>query len=135
MADFSHFALQKAIYETLTADSTLMALVEGIYDRVPQDCAFPYISIGEAKIADWSTKTTTGTEQLISLYVCSREGGRKQAATIMERIHTLLHNASPAVDGQALISLRFVGSSIELESDGWTYRGMVQLRALLETNA
>lgn len=132
MANFSHQALQKAVFQLLNADSTLMALVQGIHDHVPQSVVFPYISLGEAKSNDWSTKTTTGTEQRITIHVWSREGGRKEAATIMERIHTLLHESSLSVEGQTLISMRFISSTIELEKDGWTYQGSMQLHALLE---
>ena len=134
MANFSYYSLQQAIYQQLTGDSTLMALVTGVFDRPPQGTAFPYITIGEFTGRDWSTKTTTGMEYVVNLHAWSREGGRKQAAQIMERLHTLLYQASLSVTGQTLVSMRFSGSNILLENDGWTYHGTMQFNALLEAN-
>jgi hypothetical protein len=133
MAVFSQHPLQKAIYQTLSGDATLMGLVTGVYDRPPQGSAFPYITLGESEGRDWSTKTTSGMEQIVSQHVWSREGGRKQASLIMERIHTLLHDAGLSVEGQTLISLRFSASSLNLENDGWTYHGILRFRAFMAT--
>jgi hypothetical protein len=105
MANFSHYPLQQAIYQTLAGDTTLMALISGVFDRPPEGTAFPYVTIGESAGSDWSTKTTTGMSHNVSLHIWSREGGRKQAATIMERLHTLLHQASFSVTGQTLVMI------------------------------
>ena len=115
MANFSHYPLQQAIYQTLTADSTLMALITGVFDRPPQGTAFPYVTIGESSGSDWSSKTTTGMEHNFILHIWSREGGRKQTAQIMERLHTLLHQVILTVTGQTMILMRFAASSILLE--------------------
>ncbi len=108
-----------------------MGLVTGIFDHVPQDTAYPFVTIGEANIRDWSNVETQGTEQNISLHIYSREAGRKQAATIMERIITLLNSANLSVTGQNLRSLRFISSNIVLQDDGLTYKGTLIFRALL----
>ncbi len=133
MANFSHYSLQHAVYQQLSADSQLLTLVNAVYDRPPQGSAFPYITIGESKISDWSTKTTTGTEQVFAVHAWSRNGGRKEAATIMERVYMLLHQAGLTVTGQVLVSLRFVSSEIMLENDGFTYHGVMEFRALLQS--
>ena len=134
MPTFSHYPLQQAIYQALTADSTLMGLVAGVFDRSVQGTAFPYVTIGESTGSDWSTKTTSGMEQNVTLHIWSRQGGRAEAASIMVRIHTLLHQASLTVTGQALVSIRFTGSSITLENDGWTYQGVMKFQAFLQAN-
>lgn len=135
MAIFSHLPLQQEIYQALTGDSTLMTLVTGVYDRVPQDSAYPYVVIGDMAGNDWSSKTTTGMEYLITLHVWSREGGRKETALIMERLHTLLHQSNLTITGQSLVLMQFLSSSLSLENDGWTYHGILRLRALLETTS
>jgi hypothetical protein len=134
MADFSHFTLQGAIVNACAGDGELMAIVTGVYDRPPQGTLFPYITLGEMTGSDWSTKTTTGMEYAIALHVWSREGGRKEAAAIMESLHALFHQANLTVDGQSLVMLRFVSSGISLESDGWTYHGVMQFHALLQAD-
>jgi len=134
MTTFSHYPLQQAIYQTLTNDSTLMSLVVGVFDRPVQGTAFPYVTIGESTGSDWSTKTTSGMQQVVTIRIWSREGGRAQAANIMTRIHTLLHQVPLSVTGQTLVSIRFVSSNIKLLNDGWTYQGFISFRALLQAN-
>ncbi len=135
MSTFSHFPLQKALFQLLTGDSALMNMVNGIYDRPPQGTEFPYITLGDLSGSDWSTKTTAGMEYTAVLYTWSREGGRKEASDIMERLHALLHDADVAAEGHEVVMMRFLSSTIALESDGWTYRGSMRFRALLEAVA
>lgn len=135
MASFSHYSLQKAVYQALTGNTGFMALVTGIYDRPPQETVFPYVTIGEAVISDWSSATTSGTEQVISIHAWSREGGRKQAVSIMEKIYATLHDANFSVEGHTLVMIRFAGSSVTLENDGFTYQGQMKFRAYLESSS
>lgn len=132
MAHFSHYPLQAALYQALTGNSTLMSQITGVYDRPPQGTTYPYVTIGGMTGSDWSTKTTTGMEYTITLHVWSRAGGRKEAAQIMESLHTILHQANLTVSGQTLVMIRFIESAISLESDGVTYCGNITFKAFLE---
>lgn len=134
MANFSHLPLQEAIYSALTGDATLMGLITGVYDRPPEGTAFPYITLGEATGSDWSNTATVGMEFLITLRIWSRQGGRKEVASIMERLHTLLHEANLSISGQTLVMLRFTSSDIALMDDGWTYQGVMTFHALLSAS-
>lgn len=134
MSGFSHLSLQQSIYQALTGDATLIGLVAGVFDRPPQGGAFPYITLGESAITDRSTKATTGTDHLVTLHIWSREGGRTETATIMERIYVLLHHAALTVSGQTCILSRFAASKLLLEEDGFTYHGSMQFQILLEAN-
>jgi hypothetical protein len=133
MAGFSQFEIQKAIYSTLSSDTTLMNMISGVYDQVPEFTAFPYISIGESFSSDWSTKSTKGSQITITLHIFSKQGGKKQALEILERIHTLLHEGSLTLTGHILIMLRFERANVVLEEDGATYQGVIRLKALTES--
>lgn len=135
MANFSHLAVQSAIYELLAGDLILAGLITGVYDRPPQATQFPYITLGDFSVTDWSSKTTQGCEHKFVIHVWSRQGGRKESAQLMERIHTLLHEQNLTVEGHTLILMRFLASAITLENDGWTYHGQMQFHALLEADA
>ena len=76
--------------------------------------------------------TTNGFEALYTLNIYSREAGNKEGQTIMERVHTLLHDASPSITGYELVNMRFVSSEVELESDGMTYHASMRFRAVVE---
>jgi len=132
MPSLSHFEIQKAIYELLTADATLMGMVNSVYDRVTEGAEFPYIVIGESVSRDWSTKTTNGQQILLALHVYSRSGGRKQTAEILDRIYNLLHQGTVSLSGHLLIAMRFEFGDITLESDQLTYHGAIRFRAFTE---
>jgi hypothetical protein len=135
MAGFSPFELQKSIYQTLSGDAALSAMITGVYDRVPQNTAFPYITIGETTGRDWSSRTTTGMNLVVTLHVFSRAGGRQEALQIMERIHALLHEGDLEMTDQVLIMMRFEMSDVLLEQDGFTYQGVIRFQALTEAMA
>jgi hypothetical protein len=50
-------ALRAAIHDALVADAALVSMLGGpkIYDEPPRSAAFPYITLGETRIADFST--------------------------------------------------------------------------------
>ncbi len=133
MSMFSHFSLQKALYELLTGDTALMNLITGVHDKVPENAQFPYVMIGDIACADWASKTTSGMECNALLTVYSREGGRRQAMQIMERLYLLLHDVDMAVEDQELVMIRFMFSTIHLEGDDETYRGAMRFKALLQS--
>lgn len=132
MSAFSLWHVQKAMYAALTGDATLMALVTGVHDRVPAGAAFPYITIGEVSGTDWSHKTGAGQRVSVTLHAFSRQGGRKEAASILDRVHALLHDANLSVEGQHAVMIRYDGGEITLETDGLTYRGSARFTVLTE---
>jgi len=119
MTYLSHTSLQQAIYQTLTGDAALSAIISGIYDHVPQGNPYPFITIGEANIRDWSNLEKPGSEHQFTIRVFSRESGRKQSADII------------SVSGSTLVQMQCTGSTIALMDDGATYRGTLGFRALL----
>lgn len=129
------FKLQKAIYETLSGDSSLSALVSGVFNHVPQDSSFPYIVIGEAESSDYSTVTTTAEEVMSTVLVFSRARGSKEALTIMGEIKALLHQASLSLTGCTLIYLRMQGSNISQVKETLTWQGTLIFKALIEEMA
>ncbi len=134
MASLGYYVLQKAIYEKLTGNSQLMAAVTGIFDNPTQGTAFPFITIGDVSSGDLSNLGKDVIEQQIYLHVWSREGGHKQASDIMEIIYGLLHNGTVTISGKTVVMMRFVTTKIQMESDGWTYHGIMHLKIILGSN-
>lgn len=134
MSIYGHSELQKALYAKLSADSALSALIIGVYDAVPANTNFPYVVMGEALARDWSSTTTSGAAYSAALRVFSRDGGRKQALAIMERLYALLHMQTLSVSGHTAVSVRYESSETRLEDDGITYQGIMRMRILLQQN-
>ena len=132
MGGFNPIEIQQAVFNLLDGDTTLDAMVNGIHDYVPQESAFPYITISEQESRDWSTKTTSGTQMALTLHVYSRARGKKETAEILERLHVLLHQGNLSLTGQHLVAMRFELGDIQLEADAITYHGRIRFRIFAE---
>jgi Protein of unknown function (DUF3168) len=56
--------IQRCIYQALTNSSQLGAT--RIYDDPPQAASYPFISLGQSPLRDWSTGTEDGAEHLLT---------------------------------------------------------------------
>lgn len=127
-------ALRAAIHDALVADAPLTSLLGGarVYDEVPQSAAFPYVTLGDAKVSDWSTATEAGEEHQLTLHAWSRQGGHREAHVIAGALLQALDDAPLSLDGHRLVNLRFSVADIRREADGRTYRAQVRFRAVTE---
>ena len=130
MSGDSSWELQQAVYGALTGDSTLMAMITGVHDHVPQETAFPYVTMGESTTRDWRTGGVVGAEVTLVLHIWSRSRGRKQIKQIMSEIRRILEGATLTIAGHALVWLRFTSSQANQDPDGLTYHGITTFRAV-----
>ena len=130
----SGWALQKALFSHLSSDTELAAVLGGakIYDDVPRDAEFPYVTFGESVVRDWSTGTDEGFEHIVTLHAWSRANGRRESHEIVGVLRSSLHDNALTVDGHRLINLRHEFSESRREPDGETYHGIVRYRAVTE---
>jgi len=134
MAAVASWALQRSIYQALANSSGLTALLGGvrIYDDAPQAASFPFITLGQSVIRDWSTGTEDGAEHSLTLHVWSRSGGKKQVQEIIEAIKAELHDQPLLLADHHLVNLRHEVSEARLDPDGDTFHGIVRYRAVTE---
>jgi Protein of unknown function (DUF3168) len=127
-------ALRAAIHDALAADGALTALLGGpkVYDEPPKAAAFPYVTLGEARVSDFSTASDAGEEHRFTLHAWSRQGGHKEAHMIAGALLQALDDAPLAPAGHHLVNLRFGTADIRRESDGRTYHALVRFRAVTE---
>jgi hypothetical protein len=125
-------ALRAAIYDALVADGALSALLGGpkVYDEAPGDATFPYVTLGEARMADASTACEAGLEHQLMLHAWSRQGGHREAHEIAGALLQALDDAPLTLAGYDLVILRFALADIRREPDGRTYHALVRFRAL-----
>jgi hypothetical protein len=131
------WALQQAIYASLTSDSALLALLGGarVYDDVPDRKAFPYVTFAPAGERDWSTASDTGAEHSVVLHVWSRAAGRQEALAIIQALRVCLHDAALELSGYRLVNLRHETSDVRRDADGETFQGIVRFRAVTEVES
>jgi len=127
-------ALRAAIHDALAADGALNALLGGprIYDEPPRGVTFPYVTMGEARIADFSTGSEPGEEHQLTLHGWSRQGGHREAHLIAGALLQALDDAPLTLADHTLINLRFALADVRREADGRTYHALVRFRAVTE---
>jgi hypothetical protein len=130
----SSAALRAAIHDALSADGALNALLGGpkIYDEPPREAAFPYVTLGEARVQDFSTGTEPGEEHQITLHAWSRQGGHREAHMISGALLQALDDAPLTLADHRLVNLRFSVADVRREADGRTYHALVRFRAMTE---
>ena len=130
----AHVALRAAIHDALIADTALTAVLGGahVYDEVPRNVAFPYVTLGDSRIVDASADGGGVQEHQLTLHAWSRQGGHKEAHVITGALLQALDDAPLAPSGHRLVNLRFAIADIRREADGRTYHALVRFRAVTE---
>lgn len=132
--------LQQAIYGILTGDAQLMSKVVGVFDFVPDNNNFPYISIGEFTTNPFETMDRYGQEVTSTIHVWSQRigpnayQGMMQAENIMEDVQRLLARSYIEIDLWGTVGCWGDYSQTLVESDGITRHGILRYRLLLLQN-
>jgi hypothetical protein len=131
-------ALRAAVHDALIADTPLTALLGGpnVFDRAPSAAAFPYVTLGEMRVTDFSAgdvpgKDSTLEHQLV-LHAWSRQGGHKEAHLIAGALLQALDDAPLTLADHMLVNFRFATADVRREADGRTYHALVRFRAVTE---
>lgn len=138
MADFG-INLQRAIYQRLTGEASVMNLVTGVYDHVPQvddpeDASdFPYITIGSDNLLPFDTDTSVGSDATIQIHVWSRHRGRSQIKEIQGAIYASLHRYSLPVADNHLVGVEWEWADSVMDPDGITRQGIQRFRITIES--
>jgi hypothetical protein len=110
--------IQKALYQQMTNDPDLTALISGVFDYVPDNQAFPYIVLSGFIETPWNTFSRNGKNVLATIHIYSEQKGNKEAYTILNRMNQVLDGATLPLDNHSLVSIQFEDSqnwSNELE--------------------
>lgn len=121
-------AIQTALYSRLTGDATLMGLITGVFDAVPDAQAFPYLTLGEFEGSEWSTFGTLGQTYLFTLHTWSQSKGTKAAQAIQSRVDTLLHRVTLSLSGAACVTCVREFDTVLRDPDGVTWHGVQRFR-------
>jgi Protein of unknown function (DUF3168) len=134
MAEVGSWALQRGVYQALTGSLDLTRLLGGVrvYDHAPQSAPYPFITLGQSVIRDWSTGTEDSAEYNLTFHIWSRSGGKKQVHEIIETIKDVLPDQPLMLPDHHLINLRHEFSEARLDPDGDTFHGVVRYRVVTE---
>ena len=129
--------LQKAVLAALAGDEDLTAALGGprIFDHVPADTPFPYLTFGRTSVFDWSTSSEAGFEQLLTLHAWSKAQGKTEALEIMDLVAALLNDQPLTLESHRLVSIRQEFSEVRYDDDLAVYHGLLRFRVLIEADA
>lgn len=99
--------IQAAVYALLNGDATLLGLVEGVFNDVPDSTAYPHVLIGNAHETPWDTfgtaTTGRGKRVLLRVHIYSQYQGDLEALQILDRVVMLLDNQTLTVTGYGTV--------------------------------
>jgi hypothetical protein len=127
-------ALRKATRAHLLAEPTLLAALGGpkVFDEAPRDGEPPYVLFAEAQMRDWSADLSRGAEQFLTLAIVSTQRGLSAALGLAQQVIDLLDEAPLALEGHALVDLRFMSLETKRDASGRFARVNLRFRALTE---
>ena len=141
MAEDSSWALQQAVYTALRAEAVLITLAgDGtsperakVFDHVPQNETFPYLTIGPTTQLPWDTKDSDGMEHTIEVHCWSQYAGQSEIKRMMAASMDAVDNKALIVTGHTLVLLQFTFGQTVSDPDGITRHGIQRFRALINT--
>lgn len=126
--------LQTLIFETLSADDDLSALVEDrIFDRMPSEGDYPCITFGPSEYVDDDSICITGRVETLQIDCWTRFQGRlRPCREIADAVKKAIHKADLELFVNALIRIQVDGVRVFGEPDGVTAHGVVTVVATIE---
>ena len=129
-------ALRAAVQACLIADADLTALIgpDRVFEEAPRAARGLYVIHGEVEARDWSTGSDRGCEQEFALVVwAAQSGSSRQALEAAGLVVAALDQADLALDGHALINLRWLSSRLARETRNGLPQVTIRFRAAIET--
>ncbi|MCA0044701.1 DUF3168 domain-containing protein [Celeribacter litoreus] len=129
-------ALQAAVFQSLSADATLGALVgTAIYDAAPSGTVPSlYVSLGPEDVTDASDVTGFGARHDFTVSVVSDAAGFLTAKQVAAAISDVLVDAPLTLSRGRLIGLYFVSAKARRVQDSEVRRIDLKFRARVEDN-
>lgn len=125
--------LQGAVVARLKASAALTALIGGrVYDSVPADAAFPYVSIGPSQAVADDADCITGFEVTLQLDGWSRMPGFVELRQVAEAVREALHKVDLQLTDNALVSIEHRQTRELRDPDGLTSHAVIEIVALIE---
>lgn len=127
--------LQGLIVNTLKTNANVMALVDGVYDTVPDEpwgVRQAYISLGACDMVPDDADCIAGETHTIQLDVWSRKVGQVECKKICAAVKAALHLQDLALAENALVEIRLALQVVTRDPDGLTMHGAMQFSAMVE---
>lgn len=128
--------LQAAMYRRAVAFPAVHAVVEDrIYDRVPENPTFPYVTFGTSDVAEDDAECITGSVETMQVNGWSRyQGGTREVKDLAFALKNAFHLYSTDLGTHALHEMRVTGIRYFDDPDGITTQAAITVQAIIEEN-
>jgi hypothetical protein len=122
--------LQGAIYSALAAADVASGRV---YDGVPKEPTFPYVTIGDEQVIDDGTTCQDGWEVYPDVHCWSRpaNGSKAEVKTLAATVVAAVTGIS-SITGFSLVSITHETTRVFRDPDGLTEHAVCSFRALID---
>lgn len=127
--------LQKLIFDTLKANAAVMAIANGVYDRVPSSpygTRTAYISFGPSDVVDDGADCIDAGIYTFQVDAWSIAVGQVECKRLVDAIKDALHERELSLTENALAEIRVDFRRILKDPDGLTTHGVVTVTAFIE---
>jgi len=121
----------------LSVQKALLAKLQGalscpVYDSVPQDAGYPYVTFAGTDVAQEDAINQRIERRVVSFSVWSDYKGQIEVMQIMSDMHDALHRADLELDSGRVAGCYVTRKATSREPDGETYQGQLIVELLLE---
>lgn len=120
------------VYDTLNNDSSITALVTGIYTYALQETNPPYVVISMDRIRPLNGAGLTAHEVEFSLATYSSEAGFSEVFEISEKLFTAMQGKQATISSFELVNTRFTDSDFERLKDGKGIKATLEFRSVIQ---
>lgn len=125
--------LQGAIVTRLKAHSAVTTLIaQRVYDEVPPNAAFPYVSFGPSDEISDDAECINGFEVTMQLDAWSRAVGFPECRQIADAVRQALHNYEFNLSSNALVTFEHRITRMFRDPDGKTSHAAMTFSAIVE---
>lgn len=127
--------LQRLLFATLTGDAAIMAIANGVYDKIPTSpfgTKTAYISFGPMDATEDDAECITGLSVTVQLDIWSRAVGFLECRNLTDLVRKKLHRASLVLADNALVDINVTLTRVFRDPDGLTSHGVVSVECLVE---
>ena len=133
MSEDAAHEMQVAIVAVLKADPEVSALTAGrVYDRVPADARYPYISFGPEQDIPEGADCIDASEIILQIDVWSDDPGFREARRVAKAVRRALSDETVSLTDNALVYFEYDGRRVLRDPDGNTSHVVLTFRAGVE---
>ncbi|MEM7176573.1 MAG: DUF3168 domain-containing protein [Pseudomonadota bacterium] len=132
--------LQEAVYQLLSGDAALGALVGGIYDAAPQQVSDAadeglYVTLGDEVAEDWRTASDAGALHTVTVSIHAPRRGFAEAKRAAGVISDLMAGAMPALSRGQIVQILFIDARTARAENDALRRIDLRFRVTMEDTA